>query len=173
MWDSRSTTSSQFYLWTARINSCRCKAVSFELRYCFEFDLISHFRSDLITLPLHPKIYSRQTIAMMGFWCQAVWSGPWAMGWSDGDQRSYLTSQWQGCKIFALIVHTPIATPTSTSAPTSTTATATVYLSIVNWAAELSAVLLFPSSTLHLNLLWPFWLWPPPPKRNWPMQGSW
>ena len=112
------------------------------------------------------EIYSRQTIAMMGFWCQAVWSGPWAMGWSDGDQRSYLTSQWQGCKIFAMIVHTPIATPTSTSAPTSTTATATVYLSIVNWAAELSAVLLFPSSTLHLNLLCPFWLWPPPPKET-------
>ena len=156
-------------LQTVRINCFWCDAVSFELKSYFEFDLITHLRSDLITLPLHPKIYSRQTIAMMGFWCQAVWSGPWAMGWSDGDQRSYLTSQWQGCKIFALIAHTPIATPTSTSTPAptlDTTATATVYLSIVNWAAELSAVLLFPSSTLHLNLLCPFWLWPPPSKKT-------
>ena len=148
------------------MNGFWCKAVSFELKSYFEFDLITHLRSDLITLPLHPKIHSRQTIAMMGFWCQAVWSGLWAMGCSDGDQRSYLTSQWQGCKIFAMIVHTPSATPTSTPTSTSTTATATVYLSIVNWAAELSAVLLFPSSTLHLNLLCPFWLWPPPPKET-------
>ena len=43
---------------------------------------------------------------------------------------------------------------------------AIVYLPIVNWATELSALLFLSTSTLHLNLLYPFWLWLPPPKET-------